>query len=83
MELPPGWRGYGAKDHIDHPDTPARLEEVERIGGEVGDGDRFARQRALMPYEHLLPERYRARNERLDELLAAAASGEATQGDPS
>jgi hypothetical protein len=23
MELPPGWRGYGAKDYIDHPDTPA------------------------------------------------------------
>ena len=24
MELPPGWRGYGAKDHIDHPDTARR-----------------------------------------------------------
>ena len=22
MELPPGWRGYGAKDYVDHPDTP-------------------------------------------------------------
>ena len=21
MELPPGWRGYGAKDYVDHPDT--------------------------------------------------------------
>ena len=21
MELPPGWRGYGARDYIDHPDT--------------------------------------------------------------
>jgi hypothetical protein len=24
MELPPGWRGYGAKDYIDHPDTTRR-----------------------------------------------------------
>ena len=23
MELPPGWRGYGAKDYVDHPDTAA------------------------------------------------------------
>ena len=21
MELPPGWRGYGAKDYVEHPDT--------------------------------------------------------------
>ncbi len=31
MELPPGWRGYGAKDYTDHPDTPARQKEVEAI----------------------------------------------------
>ena len=31
MELPPGWRGYGAKDYIDHPDTPARAAEVEAV----------------------------------------------------
>ena len=24
MELPPGWRGYGAKNYVDHPDTPRR-----------------------------------------------------------
>ena len=30
MELPPGWRGYGAKDYIDHPDTPRRADEVRR-----------------------------------------------------
>ena len=29
MELPPGWRGYGAKDYIDHPDTARRAAEVE------------------------------------------------------
>ena len=31
MELPPGWRGYGAKDYIDHPDTPARAAEVAAL----------------------------------------------------
>ena len=31
MELPPGWRGYGAKDYIDHPDTAARLAEIEEL----------------------------------------------------
>jgi len=29
--------------------------------------DRFALQTRLMPYEHLLPERFRGRNERIDE----------------
>jgi len=67
MELPPGWRGYGAKDYIDHPDTPARLQEVESIKAQLSSSDRFAVQRALMPYEELLPVRFRARNERIDE----------------
>jgi fumarate reductase flavoprotein subunit len=70
MELPPGWRGYGAKDYIDHPDTQRRLAEVEEIGQRTGAGDRFALQQALMPYEHLLPKRYRGRNERIDEGIA-------------
>jgi fumarate reductase flavoprotein subunit len=65
MELPPGWRGYGAKDYTDHPDTAARQAEVE-VTKET-HGDRFERQRALMPYEHLLPESVRGRNERIDE----------------
>jgi len=71
MELPPGWRGYGAKDYIDHPDTAARLAEVEAIKTKYAD-DRFARQAALLPFEHLLPERLRGRNERIDEPFAAA-----------
>lgn len=70
MELPPGWRGYGAKDYVDHPDTPARAAEVERIRSR--GGDRHATQQALMPYEHLLPERFRGRNERIDEPKAAS-----------
>jgi len=33
------------------------------------DADRHAVQSAVMPYEHLLPERFRGRNERIDEQL--------------
>jgi fumarate reductase flavoprotein subunit len=65
MELPPGWRGYGAKDYVDHPDTAARLAEVE--AAKQSTSDRFALQQALMPYEHLLPQRLRGKNERIDE----------------
>ena len=66
MELPPGWRGYGAKDYVDHPDTPARAAQVEAMR-KAGGPDRFALQAKLMPYEHLLPPRFRGRNERIDE----------------
>jgi fumarate reductase flavoprotein subunit len=68
MELPPGWRGYGAKDYVDHPDTQRRLAEVEAIRKQHAD-DRFALQKALLPYEDLLPARLRGRNERIDEAL--------------
>jgi len=69
MELPPGWRGYGAKDHIDHPDTARRLAEIEALKQRRNGADRFALQQTLMPYEHLLPEHFRGRNERIDERL--------------
>jgi fumarate reductase flavoprotein subunit len=69
MELPPGWRGYGAKDYIDHPETPRRAAEVEAIRQEMTGVGRLAMQRALMPYEEMLPERFRGANERLDEPL--------------
>jgi fumarate reductase flavoprotein subunit len=65
MELPPGWRGYGAKDYTDHPDTPGRQAEVDQVKARVAD--RFERQASLMPYEHLLPAPLRGRNERIDE----------------
>ena len=74
MELPPGWRGYGAKDYVDHPDTQARAAEVEAVRKSAAL-DRFDVQAKLMPYEHLLPARYRGRNERIDERLPEA-SGE-------
>ncbi len=67
MELPPGWRGYGAKNYVDNPDTPRRAEEVTRIREQMAGQDRFAVQAMLMPFEHLLPERFRGRNERIDE----------------
>jgi fumarate reductase flavoprotein subunit len=67
MELPPGWRGYGAKDYIEHPDTPERQKEVDNIRANLVSADRFAVQQALMPYEDLLPGRFRGRNERIDE----------------
>jgi fumarate reductase flavoprotein subunit len=67
--LPPGWRGYGAKDYIDHPDTAARQAEVDNVKEKLAD--RFERQRALLPYEHLLPPKLRGRNERIDERFPA------------
>ena len=69
MELPPGWRGYGAKNYVDHPDTPRRAAEVAGMREQLKDQDRHAVQAAIMPYEHLLPERFRGRNERIDEAL--------------
>jgi fumarate reductase flavoprotein subunit len=67
MELPPGFRGYGAKNIVDHPDTAARQVEVDQVQSE--GGDRHAIQERLMPFRHLLPERYRGNNERLGEPL--------------
>jgi fumarate reductase flavoprotein subunit len=78
MELPPGWRGYGAKDYTDHPDTARRQAEVD--AAREKPGDRFERQHALMPYEHLLPRSVRGRNERIDERLPEAAPSAAPGG---
>jgi fumarate reductase flavoprotein subunit len=69
MELPPGWRGYGAKDYLDHPETPRRAEELQRLRERLQGAGRHEVQAAIMPYEHLLPERFRGRNERIDETL--------------
>jgi len=67
MELPPGWRGYGAKNYIDHPDTERRVAEVAAVRERMTGADRHQVQEALMPYENLLPESLRGRNERIDE----------------
>jgi len=65
MELPPGWRGYGEKDFIEHPDTSTRQTDIEQLKLKMAGADRYAVQAALMPYDELLPERYRCPNERL------------------
>ena len=46
----------------------------ERLNG----ADRHAVQSALMPYEHLLPARFRGRNERIDEKLPMSTSRDST-----
>jgi fumarate reductase flavoprotein subunit len=69
MELPPGWRGYGNKDYVDHPDTPRRAAEVGALRDRLDGTDRHGVQAALMPYEHLLPGYLQGRNERIDEKL--------------
>ena len=70
MELPPGWRGYGAKDYTNHPETAARQAEVDAVRQRITD--RHELQHALMPYEHLLPEQLRGRNERIDDRFPEA-----------
>ena len=82
MELPPGWRGYGTKNHIDHPDTAARQQEVDAIRARMAGADRIAVQAALMPYEHLLPPRFRGPNERVDDLAAAQGGAPARKQAP-
>ena len=70
MELPPGWRGYGAKDYVDHPDTAARTAEVLALRERLKEAPRFEVQHSLMPYDELLPHALRGRNERIDEPLS-------------
>jgi fumarate reductase flavoprotein subunit len=69
MELPPGFRGYGKDMTIHHTDTKGRQEAVDQMRQKMTDEgkDRFELQHTLMPYESMLPEKYRSRNERLDE----------------
>lgn len=69
MELPPGWRGYGGKDRIDHPDTASRQAAVDEV--QASSQDRFAKQHQLMPFDECLPEPFRGRNGRLSEELDA------------
>jgi fumarate reductase flavoprotein subunit len=62
MELPPGFRGYGAKNIVEHPGTAARQQQVDAIEG----SDRIELQDKRMPFLHLLPEKYRGANQRQD-----------------
>ena len=82
MELPPGWRGYGAKDYVDHPGTAERAAAVATIRAQHGDAGRHAVQKNLMPFDDLLPAHFRGRNERIDEPLdrSSAVHANARQG---
>jgi hypothetical protein len=63
-----------ARLDIDHPETVARQAEVDAVKQRTDD--RFERQGALMPYGQLLPQAFRARNERIDDQIAATSSAE-------
>jgi len=67
MELPPGFRGYGAKNVIEHPDTAQRQAEVDEM--REAKLDRHAAQSSLMAFKQFLPLKYQGRNERLHEPL--------------
>lgn len=67
MELPPGWRGYGARDFIDHPDTPLRNEQIERLLAGAPGVNAAERQDLLLPFRHLLPPGLRGPNQRLED----------------
>ena len=68
MEMPPGWRGYGPKDHIDHPQTMQRQQELERVRQRMAGADSNELEQALMPFRDLLPPTLRNRNARLEEV---------------
>ena len=72
MELPPGWRGYGAKNYIENPESAKRQAEVDEIRAkmEAEGAERFAIQDKLLPFHDLLPKRLQGRNERIDEPLS-------------
>ena len=67
--FPPGWRGYGAKNYIDNPETLFVRNKVDEIRAKPG----IRRRRPLRCPEctdavpALLPENLRGKNERIDE----------------
>lgn len=66
MEMPPAFRGYGAKGNIiEHPDSAKRQEEVDKIREKMQSEGKSRQeiQDALMHYE--LQPKYKAPNERV------------------
>jgi fumarate reductase flavoprotein subunit len=64
MEMPPGWRGYGANDHIPHPDAAIRQAEVDAL--KTKHVDTLSREAALGPFRRQLPSGLREPNARLE-----------------
>ncbi len=65
MEMPPAFRGYGAKGMtIEHADAALRQEEVDKLSKEMQEAgkDRHEIQEALMNFD--LPMNYKEKNER-------------------
>lgn len=63
MEMPPGYRGYGADNTIHHPDTKKRVDEIEQIKKDNPGADRYALQESLNPT--CIPEKFKGKNERM------------------
>lgn len=66
MEIPPAYRGYGAKGNIiEHPNSAIRQAQVDEITATMQkEGkDRYAIQEALMKFD--LQPQYKAKNQRL------------------
>lgn len=66
MEIPPGFRGYGAKGNIiENPLSAIRQQEVDELSEKLQEQgkDRYEIQDALMPFA--LQEQYKRKNERL------------------
>ena len=66
MELPPGYRGYGAKGNIiENPKSAVRQAEVDKITQDLqaAKKDRYEIQNALMSFD--LQPHYKAKNQRL------------------
>ncbi|MDX1734571.1 MAG: fumarate reductase flavoprotein subunit [Halioglobus sp.] len=67
MEMPPGWRGYGAKDFIPHPDAAQRQQAVDAAASAARSGAQQDGREPLLPFRHLLPPYLRGPNQRLEE----------------
>jgi succinate dehydrogenase flavoprotein subunit len=65
MELPPGWRGYGARDYIPHPHSDQREQQIQTLLADNPGLDRHQRQALLMPFLDSLPTQFQGHNERL------------------
>ena len=72
MELPPGFRGYGTRNIVEHPATALREAEVEAIRARLEGEGRARLQAALLDFRGCLPERYRGDNDRLADIEEGA-----------
>ncbi len=65
MELPPNIQGFADNRIIEHPDTPIRIAELERLGSENHHISRVEFQNFLIPLQ--IPGKYMNENERIGE----------------